>query len=61
MKLVLAVPVRLRSITRIAQIVFAAAASLVCMYLLFGIVGCLVLVAELCWLGWLLLKTAHGE
>lgn len=61
MKLVLAVPVNLRSIARIAHIVFAAAASLLCMYLLFGLVGLLVLVAELLWLGALLRKAAYGK
>jgi hypothetical protein len=61
MKLVLAVPVNLRSFARVAHIVLAAAASLLCMYLLFGLVGLLVLVAELLWLGALLRKAAYGK
>lgn len=61
MKLVLAVPVNLRGFVRIAHMATAAVTSLICMYLLFGLVGCLVLAAELLWLGCLLLKAAHGE
>lgn len=61
MKLVLAIPVNLRGFIRVAHMAFAAVVSLICMYLLFGFVGCLVLVVELLWLGWLLLKAAHGE
>ncbi|MFJ8966796.1 hypothetical protein ACIRG5_46110 [Lentzea sp. NPDC102401] len=61
MKLVLAVPINLRGFVRIAHMATAVVTSLICMYLLFGLVGLLVLAVELLWLGCLLLKAAHGE
>ena len=61
MKLVLAVPVNLRSVVRAVRSCSPVSASLLCLYLLFGFLGTLVLVAELFGLGALLRKAAHGK